>query len=369
MLDFLQKEFGGVPLFRYIFFFLIFLASLIIRKLFNKYLSKKLVVLTGKTKTKYDDLIVKSVLAPLNVLIIIAGLFFAISVLNLPLGVLNIQQFLIETLRVIISIVIVWIFYLLCTPVSEILRDLISKSDKQLADQFSLILRQALRVSVIVIGGILIIQNMGYSVSSLLAGLGVGGLAIALAAQDTVANLFGTFVMFTDKPFKVGDWIQFKDVDGDVESVGFRSTRVRTWGKSLKIIPNKLFTSEIIENWSKMPKRRVKMTIGLTYDSSPEKIEECVNRIKELLQNDDDINQDYILVNFTAFEASSLSIFIYYFTNTTVWAEYLAIRQRINLEIMKIVRELGLSFAFPSQSLYFENKLEANLGDVGEKEF
>jgi len=223
--------------------------------------------------------------------------------------------------------------------------------------QLDPILKKTFRTMVVIIGGIAVIQNLGYSVGSLLAGLGIGGLAIALAAQETLANLFGSIVMLTDKPFTVGDWIQFRDVDGNVEAIGMRSTRIRTWSKSLVVVPNKLLTSEIIENWSAMPKRRVKMTIGVTYDSPREKVEELVKRVRRLLADDPDINQEFNLVNFTGFGPSSLDIFIYYFTKTTKWAEYLAIRQRINLEIMGLVEALGLSFAFPSRTVYFGDTL------------
>jgi MscS family membrane protein len=363
MPNFFSYELFEIPIYRYLLFFGILFLALLIRKLFDRYISKLLVKWTKKTEFEYDDQVINAIISPMNILFIIAGLFFALSVLNIPTGSFDLQEFLLETLKVIISVIFVWIFFRLCTPASEILQDLMAKSDKELAAQFGVILKQTLRVSVVLIGGILIVQNMGYSVGSLLAGLGVGGLAIALAAQDTVANLFGTIVMFTDRPFSVGDWVQFRDVDGTVESIGFRSTRVRTWEKSLKVIPNKLLTSEIIENWSQRPVRRVNMRIGLTYDSPPEKIKECVERIKEILRNDDGVKQDYMLVYFTDFGASDLSIFIYYFTQTTIWAEYLEIRQRVNLEIMKLVQEMGLSFAFPSQSVYFSNKFyESGMG-------
>jgi len=361
MQNLLNTAFFGVTVNDYLLFFSILLLALILRSLFDRYLSRLLMHWAQKTEAKYDDMFVDAITPPLNALFISVGLLVAVSVLDLPVGDVDIRTFVLQALKIATSIIFVWVFYRLCAPVTEMLRDFMSKSDGDLAAQFAPLMRQAMRVSVVAIGGILIIQNLGYSVSSLLAGLGVGGLAVALAAQDTVANLFGTFVMFTDRPFKVGDWVQFKDVDGDVEAIGFRSTKVRTWSKSLKVIPNKVLTSEIIENWSAMPKRRVKMTFGITYDSTPEQIEALIARIKTLLKTHPGVDQDYMLVNFTGFGSSQLDIFLYYFTATTVWAEYMEIRQDINLKIMKIVEELGLAFAFPSQSVYFENPLTTRM--------
>ena len=179
---------------------------------------------------------------------------------------------------------------------------------------------------------------------------------IALAAQDSVGNFIGTISIFTDRPFKVGDWIQVGGkVDGDVEQIGFRSTKVRTWPKTLMSIPNKVLATEIIDNWSRMPKRRVKMTVGVTYSTTPEQMEELLKRIRQLLKDDDGVDQDFSLVRFTEFGASSLDVFLYYFTKSTKWDEHLGVRERVNLNIMRIVNEMGLSIAFPTRSIHVES--------------
>jgi len=359
MSEYLQYELLGVPVIRYLIAVIVFLVALIVRKIFDRYISKKILGFVSKTKFKYDNLIVRAIIPPVNLLIVLYGIIIATSIVELP-----ISQFFAEALRVTLAVIVVWIAFRLCSPVTEVLRDIMSRSDDALATQFVPIIRSTIQVAVVLIGGILILQNSGYEVSSLIAGVGIGGLAIALAAQETISNIFGTLVMFTDKPFKVGDWVQFRDVDGDVESIGFRSTRVRTWPKSIKVIPNKMLTSEIIENWSVMPKRRVSMTIGVQYDSPPEKVEELTKRIYSLLQSNERVDQDYMIVAFSGFGPSSLDIFVYYFTTITKWKDYMHIRQEVNIGIMKIVEELGLSFAFPSQTLYFGDDLRV-LSDNG----
>lgn len=361
-----QQEILGIPLGRVTISFLILLATFVLRKIFDSVISKQLKKISQKTKVKYDDIIVNSIIPPLNALIILIGCFYAISILKLNFieGV-DFKDFLIKSYKTAFAVIGIWSIFRLTELFIEIIKNLIEKSsgDNELANQFTPMLRQSLRVAIVVLGGILIIQNLGYSVGSLLAGVGIGGLAIALAAQDTLANLFGTIVMLTDKPFKVGDWIEFKGVDGDVESVGFRSVKIRTWAKSLVTIPNKMITSEVIENWSAMPKRRVKMTIGVTYKSKPEQVENLVIKIRELLKGSPEVSQDFFLVNFTGFNAFSLDILVYYFTVTTGWAEHLAVRQKLNLEIMKLIEELGLNFAFPTQSVYFENQLKTMINE------
>lgn len=356
-MEFLSYELFGVKFINMLYSFGIILVTLIGRKAFNRYISRTLTKWAQKTAFRYDDIIVEAIRVPAQAFIISIGLYFALFVLRLPREPYDLFHFVNQSYKVALSFIAVWTVYRLTDLVAELINRYFSKEDESMAQQIAPLVRQALRVTVVIIGGIMIVQNLGYSVGSLLAGMGIGGLAIALAAQDTLANLFGTFVMFTDQPFKVGDWIEFKGVDGDVEQVGFRSTKIRTWSKSLVSIPNKLFASEIIENWSAMPKRRVKMTLGLTYDTPPEKMEEYLSRLRDLLANDEAVDQSFFLVNFTDYGPSSLNIMVYYFTVTTVWKEYLHARERINLQFMRMAREVGVSFAFPSQTVYFGNEL------------
>jgi MscS family membrane protein len=363
IMAFLKQEVGGIEAYRFFLAFAIIFLTLLFRAVFHKYLSKLLGRWAEKTKFKFDDLLIHALVPPLNALILLVGLFLTVRAFELPREPLDVHLFVQQAGLVAILLIVIWSAFRLTDLLIEILRPVLMKTDADLVHQLEPILKKSFRTLVLIIGGIMIIQNLGYSVGSLLAGLGIGGLAIALAAQETLANLFGSVVMLTDKPFIVGDWVQFRDVDGNVESIGLRSTRIRTWAKSLVVVPNKLLTSEVIENWSAMPKRRVKMTIGVTYDSPRDKVDALVSGIRRLLAEDEDVHQDFHLVNFTGFGPSSLDIFIYYFTKTTKWAEYLAVRQRINLEIMRLVEELGLSFAFPSRTIYFGDTLHLSGSD------
>ncbi len=352
VLSWINYSFAGIEVYRVGVAFLICLVTLIINKVFSKYLLRVAERLTQKTDTRYDDLLIGALNRPAGFLIFTMGIYYAISALQLPAEPYDFPGVIHTVYKILISFIIIITLYRLVNLLAEFLKSVFARADEELAMQFAPLITQALRITIFILGVLLIVQNLGYSIGSLLAGFGIGGLAIALAAQDTLANLFGTLVMVADKPFKIGDWVTFKGVDGDVESIGLRSTKVRTWSKSLKIVPNKLLTSEIIENWAAMPKRRVKMTIGITYDSPRKKVEELRDTMEQILIDDPDVNQEYLLVYFTDFAPSSLGIFVYYFTKTTVWKDYLVIRQRINLKFMAAVEDLGLSFAFPSQTLY-----------------
>jgi len=198
-------------------------------------------------------------------------------------------------------------------------------------------------------------------VTGLVAGLGVGGLAVALAFQDTLGNFFGSIFILLDRPFAVGDWIKVGDVEGIVEDIGFRSTRIRTFPKTVVSVPNKTVASTTVDNWSKMPKRRVRQTVGVTYETTPEQMEHAVAAIREIVQNDEGVDKEYIVVRFTEFGDSSLNILVYYFTTAVGFADHAATRERINLAIMRTLENLGLSIAFPTHTVYLEGQAAKNL--------
>jgi len=207
-----------------------------------------------------------------------------------------------------------------------------------LDDQLVPFISKTLKIFLIFTLVLVLAQNMGYSISGLIASLGIGGLAIAMAAKDTIANIFGSIMILVDRPFTVGDWIKTNEFEGVVEEVGFRS---------LVNVPNSQLANMVIDNIDAMPKRRVKMRIGITYDTTPEKMQLAIAAIEKILKNHVGVDQVFSLVKFDAFEDSSLSIFLYYFTKSTHWDEYLQVRQEINLEIMQALEKLKLEFAFP----------------------
>lgn len=237
------------------------------------------------------------------------------------------------------------------------------KTEDTFDDQLVPLVRQGGK-SVLVVGALLLgSQALGWDVTSLLAGLGIGGAAIALASKDTIANLFGSIVVFVDRPFQVGDWVELSGHEGTVEEVGLRTTRIRTFANSVITVPNSALTTSAINNWSRMQKRRIKLTLGVTYGASAAQLRAAVASIRELLAENPQIDDGFSLVNFNDFGASSLDIFVYCFTTTTNWAEYMQAREDLLLSIMERLQGLGLSFAFPSQSVYVEQLPGGHAGE------
>lgn len=216
------------------------------------------------------------------------------------------------------------------------------------------------KIIIVIVIFVILLQTWGYDIRGLLASLGLVGMAIALAAKDSARHIFGSIMIFSDKPFKVGDWIKTPDVEGTIEDIGMRSTKVRTFAQALVSVPNGNLADSAILNWSQMGKRRIKMTLGLTYSTTSTQMQNILKQMRELLQNDDEIHQETIYIHFSDFSESSLGIFCYFFTKTTKWGEYMEVKERIYLELMKIVEDNGASFAFPSQSIYIEENNSIN---------
>jgi MscS family membrane protein len=343
----------GVSGWRYLAAFLILLGSFFFKKLFDLFVSRKILQLTQKTSFHYDEKIVRAINPPISALFLVVGVFLALNSLALPSEPIDFRKISLEAVRVAIAVIAVWSAFRLTDVLGHWLGDLLSHRDEVIRLQFVPLIKKSLRVFVLIVGSLLIVQNLGYSVGSLVAGLGIGGLAVALAAQESLANFFGSIVLLADRPFKVGDWVQVGEVDGNVEELGFRSTRIRTWSRSLVTIPNKTLANSVVENWSAMPNRRVRQVIGITYDTPAEKVRAFVDGVRSIISSHKGVNQDFHLVNFTDFNSSSLDVLVYYFTDTTRWAEHLAIREEINLSFMRLAEGLGVSFAFPARTLYW----------------
>ena len=330
---------------------LIFLLSLLVRKIFTRFIIVLMYKMTYRTRTGVDSAIVSAFENPLRGLIVVIGIFLALAYLSLSPAVMGALSHL---LRSAIIIFIAWGFYNLAGV--DLLKEF---SEKLRFDHgISEFIAKVLRFIVIALAISIIAQEWGYNVNGFLAGLGLGGLAFALAAQDTVANIFGGIVILMDKPFSVGDWIFTPSVEGTVEEISFRSTKIRNFANARVTVPNKVVANEAITNWSRMQKRQVSFHLGLTYNTPRAKLQSCIHKIKDLLKNHPGVHPDVIFVNFDKFSDSSLDIFFNFFTKTTAWGDFMAVKEELNFKIMDILEEEGVSVAFPSRSIYFENKLK-----------
>ena len=332
--------------------FSIIIGAILLNKvivLLNKHVISKL---TSKTNNRLDDILFKMLEAPVLLGIMFIAIWIASSRLDLDpkidsffsksyqfLIVINITWFIVRFVNALIEEYIV--------PVAE------GQSHKYLDNTLVPIIRRTILGVIWAIGLMMALKNVGVDVGALIAGLGIGGLAFALAAQDTIKNIFGGITIFTDRPFRIGDRIKVDGFEGFVEDIGIRSTRLRTLQKRLVTIPNYKIVEASIENVSDEPMRQVNTKIGLVYNTTPEKMNEALailNNIPKIIKEVD--SKDLIAV-FSNFSNFSLDInFIYWVKKS---GDVMITPSKVNLEILKSFNEAGLAFAFPTQTLYLNN--------------
>jgi MscS family membrane protein len=338
----------SVPIGNIIIAIITFIFVFLLRRYFTKFVINLLTKITKRTKTKIDDMIVQSMTAPIRFFFIIVAfdLFFLFTFIDNHFTQLLLSSMLIIDLY--------WVIYSFIPALSHILLKY-SKKHPHLSQELSNFIIRMLKVLIFLLGFISLLYNFGVNVTAFIASLGLGGLAFALAAKDTVANLFGSVAIMVDGSIKVGDWIEVNDIEGIVEDIGMRTTKIRKFDKALVAVPNNQIANSNIINYSRRRVRRIKMTIGVTYDTTKTQIENILKDIKNMLLNHPEIDKNHDpVVRFYEFGASELVIFIYTFTNTPKWREYLRIKESVNLKIMDIIEKNGASFAFPSQSIYLE---------------
>ncbi|WP_235941562.1 mechanosensitive ion channel family protein [Paenibacillus puerhi] len=329
----------------------IMLLFLVFRKLFTKYLFSFLVKkLQGEGE---KGVWMEGLEKPIRLLFVVVGAYLAVSNL-VPLQA-EYRPSMDKLFRSAGIGLVGWGIFNISAVSSLVLLEGVSKR-VGLDDSSMLIpfLSRVLRFVIVLISVTLIASEWGFSINGLVAGMGLGSLAIALAAKDTLGNIFGGIVIILEKPFAKNDWILTPSVEGFVEDITFRSTQIRTFADSVVTVPNATLAAQPITNWSRMGKRRISFTLGVSLDTDRDRLAIAIARMENLLRQSEDVDPKTIMVKFTEFNESSLGIFFYYFTKTTVWAEYLTVRQEMNLAIMKILEEEGVRLAYPSQRVFLE---------------
>jgi len=271
--------------------------------------------------------------------------------IRLPIGAHHLG---ILSAQILAAFSIVWLGYRLVDVFADVLGRRAADTESRLDDQLVPLVRKSLKVGITIIGTIFILQNLNIDVGSLLAGLGIGGLAFALAAKDTVANLFGSVMIFIDRPFQVGDWIRMGEVEGTVEEVGFRTSRVRTFYNSVLTVPNARVTDSAVDNLGVRTFRRYKTQLSLNYNTPPAKIDAFCQGVRNLIETIPGMRRDFYLVEFTELGDSGLNVMVYCFMYTKDWADELRARHNFNLAILRLAEDLGVEFAFPTQSIHVE---------------
>ncbi|NOZ85507.1 MAG: mechanosensitive ion channel family protein [Deltaproteobacteria bacterium] len=288
------------------------------------------------------------------------GLFSAGTLWLLLFPLVNIEGVFYQVLRfagvVVVSLGGIWSSFKIIDIISDYFMTLAEKTENKLDDLIVPMVRRTLKVFIVGFGLVFIADNLNIDMASLLAGMGLGGLAFALAAKDMVSNLFGSITVLADRPFQIGDWINVNGIDGTVEDIGLRTTRLRTFYHSVVTVPNAQLTSSMVDNYGVRKYRRVKTMISVTYDTPPELIEAFCEGIRELIRKHPYTRKDYYHVYLNQFSASSLDILLYCFLETPEWATELRERHRLFLDIIRLAGRLGVEFAFPTQTVYLEKE-------------
>lgn len=347
MAAFFAKQFYNNTIIDWLISLLIILGSIIIGKVIfwisNKFLKK----ITAKSKSKLDDIIIDMIEEPVVLALAIAGIWVGLERLHFSEGLDN---WLSKIYHVMIVINVTWfIARFIDAIIKEYVVPLTEKSSSDLDHQVLPIIQKALRVMTWSLGIIVALNNAGYDVGALIAGLGIGGLALAMAAKESVSNMFGGLMIFTIKSFKIGDRIKINGFDGVISEISFQVTRMITMEGRLVTIPNSLFIGNMVENVSAEPSRKVTLNLGLVYETSPENIQKAMSILKEISSSNQNLDEG-TLVGFINFGEFNLGInFVYYIKKES---DIFDTQSEINLEILKRFNENGLSFAFPTQTLY-----------------
>jgi MscS family membrane protein len=347
--DWMRSQLIGIQIWQFIAVFLLLFFALALNKIVTYSIRTYVRRLVKRIDIKWLNESISSSDRPVGGLVIALVIAVIFPLLQFPVRV---NQLASLGARVLAAISAVWLAYRLIDVFTEFLAGKAAETDTKLDDQLVPMARKSLKLFVALVGGIFILQNLNVNVGSLLAGLGLGGLAFALAAKDTVANFFGSIMIFIDKPFQIGDWIIIGDLEGAVEEVGFRTTRVRTFYDSLVTVPNASVTNTRVENMGARRYRRYKTVLGLTYDARAEQIQAFCEGVRALISAIDGMRKDAYRVEFSGFGASGLDISLTCYMIAESSDEEHRTRSNLNMEILRLAEKLGVEFAFPTQTIH-----------------
>ncbi len=304
-----------------------------------------------RTKSKWDDTFFAALQGPARTLVWVVGLTFALERAAVGLDI----QTIFAPLRA--ALVVAILSWALIRFIDRVQRRMMREAGPEDLDLTTVeAIGRLIRITVLITSGLIILQTLGFSVSGVLAFGGLGGIAVGFAAKDLLSNFFGGLMIFLDRPFGVGDWVRSpdRDIEGTVESLGWRLTTIRTFDKRPLYVPNATFLSIAVENPSRMSHRRIFETIGIRYDDAAQ-LKAIVSDVETMLKQHPDIDSDQtLMVYFNAFGASSLDFFIYCFTKTTVWTEYHRVKQDVLFQVYDLISQQGADVAFPTQTLHVQ---------------
>lgn len=342
----------------------VFAFFVLLKNIFAKYVFKMLMRLVKKTRFNADTKIVAAFQKPVTNFFEVLGFYFAFKTLTLagiPISILFIEK----AFSTAIIILITWGINNLTGESSVLFERMHKAYDIKVDKVLFPFLSKTLRILVIALAITIIAEKWGYNIQGFVTGLGIGGLAFALAAKDAAANIIAGIFIILDKPFTIGDWVSSDSLEGSIEEISFRTTKIRAIDQSLIIVPNSKLTDEAVINFSRRGKRRVSLNLELNYRTKREKLETCVENIRDMLENHPQVSKEDILVRFDKFNGTSLDILICFFTDTADFNEYFSIKENVNFRLVEILQKVGISMAYKSTSIY----VESLPSEISEKDF
>ena len=349
--DVWKKGISGVNISEIIIALLIFLLFLFLRGVFSKFVVKRLENYVLKTTNNFDNSLVFSMEGPAKFFPVVLGFFVSTSYLTVETQA---AEFLETVNRSLITILIFWTFHQIIGPLSAVIKSVGGLLSKDLINWII----KAIKVLIFILGLAAVLELWGIKIGPIIAGLGLFGVAVALGAQDLFKNLISGILVLVEKRFKIGDWIAVDGIiEGIVEKIGFRSTTIRKFDKSLAIIPNFQFAENAVVNVSETSNWLISWTITLQYDTTVEQLKTVRDEIEAYINKNEDFDINVgVAVRIDKFSDSSIDMFVRCFTKTNSWSEMLSVKERLAIEIKQIVENNKASFAFPSQSIYIEKK-------------
>lgn len=346
--EFLQTRWLGNPLWQYLASLIYIVLAFYVSKFLDYLIQVQLKKWTAKTKTQIDDLILTLLHGPVKVIAFVIFLHIGLNVFDWPTWA---AKFISNGLKIVVACSLTYLVIKLVDLLMQVWQQRVETSDDRVLDtQLLPVIRKSAKIFVAVVATLVTCQNLGMNITGLLASLSIGGLAIGLAAQDTLSNLFGAVAIFADKPFKVGDRILLDSIDGNVETIGLRSTRVRNQDGYLVTIPNRTMANASITNVSRRPRIKTEINIGLTYDTTAERVQQALQIARDVFGSHP--NTDDLIICFNKFQDSSLNVQVVHWWKNTDHRAYLRGLQEMNLELKRRFDEEGIEFAFPTQTMH-----------------
>ncbi len=345
--------FSGFEIKKLIIAVSIILFSFLLRRFITFLFLRMVSPFVSRISPKFNEFFVEAALRPLSLTVLILGVYAALRYLGAK------GEFITNVVKTLGIVTFGWFLNNFLRHAELYIFDFARRFGKSFEKEVGSFLIRLINIFIFIVVSLTILDIWGINVAAIVASLGIGGVAVALAAKDTVANIISGLVILIDKPFSVGETVKIGDIMGNVEEIGLRATRIRTFDKTLVIIPNQNIVNANIDNWTRRDKRRVRTYIGLVYSTKKEQVERILADLRSMLSEHPSVAKDEEpLVYFEQFGQNSLNILVQYYTISSEYKDYLKVSEDINLKIMHIVEKHGSSFAFPSHSIYIETPVK-----------